>query len=108
MSKEDVLYAKELIRMVREKVDKLEKLVECFEQKEWPMGPRLLALRPEEIAQCVAMYKRGAGLSLIATRMGYGEQVIKRHLIAAGVEIRGRGSVKRQPSVEQMAARGLS
>lgn len=108
MSKESVVHAKELIRMVREKLDRLEKIVEEFETATWPRGPRPLQLRVDELAMVLQMYHEGKGLNRIAIKMGYSEEILRRALIEAGIPIRPRGGSKKQPTDAQMAARGLS
>lgn len=54
------------------------------------------------IGTIIVLYKSGAGLKQIAHQYGVSPQTIQRHLISAGVEIRGSASRR----IQQMLAAG--
>ncbi|WP_153001299.1 helix-turn-helix domain-containing protein [Microbacterium testaceum] len=59
-----------------------------------PRGPRGSHLTSEQISDVVDRYERGCAMGSIAEKLGVSYACVRKHLMAAGVQLRGRGGIR--------------
>jgi transposase-like protein len=63
----------------------------ALRRAEVPQRPQARVLTPEETERACRLYQEGLGLKVVGAQLGVDYRVVRRGLVAAGVEVRQRG-----------------